>query len=99
MTPRDEFAEALLLVLAPREQAANPKGFTDFNDLATRSVLGQVTRAGTAGEVLAPIVVDRLITEAAATRQRGLAGLADTGRQIEVSLRLPVLTATGVIDV
>ena len=99
MTPRDEFAEALLLVLAPGKQAANPKGFSDFNDLATRSVLGQVTRAGTAGEVLAPIVVDRLITEAAATRQRGLAGLADTGRQIEVSLRLPVLTATGVIDV
>ena len=27
--------------LFPHEQAANPKGFTDFNDLATRSVLGQ----------------------------------------------------------
>lgn len=61
-------------------------------------VLGQVTRAGTAGEVLAPMVVDPLITEAAAARQRGLAVLADTGRQIEVSLRLPVLAATGIIE-
>ncbi len=60
-------------------------------------VLGQVTRGGTAGEVLAPMVVDPLITEAAAARQRGLAVLADTGRQIEVSLRLPVLAATGII--
>lgn len=61
-------------------------------------VLGQVTRAGTAGEVLAPMVVDALITEAAAARQRGLAVLADTGHQIEVSLRLPVLAETGIIE-
>lgn len=61
-------------------------------------VLGQVTRAGTAGDVLAPMVVDALITEAAAARQRGLAVLADTGRQIEVSLRLPVLAETGIIE-
>jgi len=31
----------LLPIFAPGEQATNPKGFTDFNDLATRSVLGQ----------------------------------------------------------
>jgi hypothetical protein len=61
-------------------------------------VLGQVTRAGTAGDVLAPMVVDPLITEAAAARQRGLAVLADTGTQVEVSLRLPVLAATGIIE-
>ena len=61
-------------------------------------VLGQVTRAGTAGNVLAPMVVDPLITEAAAARQRGLAILADTGRQIEVTLRLPVLSETGIIE-
>ncbi len=42
-------------------------------------VLGQVTRAGTAGDILAPMVVDPLITEAAAARQRGLAVLAETG--------------------
>jgi hypothetical protein len=61
-------------------------------------VLGQVTRAGTAGDLLAPMVVDPLITEAAAARQRGLAILADTGRQIEVTLRLPVLAETGILE-
>lgn len=61
-------------------------------------VLGQVTRAGTAGDILAPMVVNALITEAAAARQRGIAVLADTGQQIEVSLRLPVLAETGIIE-
>ena len=61
-------------------------------------VLGQVSRAGTAGDVLAPMVVDTLITEAAAARQRGISVLADTGQQIEVSLRLPVLAETGIIE-
>jgi hypothetical protein len=60
-------------------------------------VLGQVTRTGTAGEILAPMVVDALVTNATAVRQRGIAVLADTGRQIEVSLRLPVLAETGII--
>ena len=61
-------------------------------------VLGQVTRAGTAGNALAPMVVDALITDAVAARQRGIAVLSDTGRQIEVSLRLPVLPETGIIE-
>ena len=61
-------------------------------------VLAQVTRSGTAGEQLAPMVVDALITEAAVARQRGLAVLSDTGRQIEVSLHLPVLLDTGIIE-
>lgn len=60
-------------------------------------VLGQVTRTGTAGEILAPMVVDALVTNATAARQRGIAVLADTGRQIEVSLRLPVLAEIGII--
>ena len=61
-------------------------------------VLAQVTRSGTAGDLLAPMVVDALITEAAVARQRGLAVLSDTGRQIEVSLNLPVLAETGIIE-
>ncbi|MCW2311434.1 hypothetical protein [Rhodoferax antarcticus] len=61
-------------------------------------VLAQVTRSGTAGDLLAPMVVDALITEAAVARQRGLAVLSDTGRQIEVSLNLPVLADTGIIE-
>jgi hypothetical protein len=60
-------------------------------------VLAQVTRSGTAGDVLAPMVVDALVTSATVARQRGIAVLADTGRQIEVSLRLPVLAQTGII--
>ncbi len=61
-------------------------------------VLGQVTRTGTASDVLAPMVVDALITQAAAARQRGVAILSDTGRQVEVTLRLPVLPETGIIE-
>ncbi|MFX3544374.1 hypothetical protein [Ralstonia mannitolilytica] len=77
------------------EKPAYNRVFVSGQDVG---VLGQVTRAGTAGEVLAPMVVDSLITEAAAARQRGIAVLADTGHQIEVSLRLPVLAETGIIE-
>jgi hypothetical protein len=60
-------------------------------------VLGVATRAGTAGDVEAPMVTDALITTAAAARQRALPVLANVGRQAEVSLRLPVLAETGII--
>lgn len=60
-------------------------------------VIGQVTRGGTAGDVLAPMVTDALITDAIAARQRGRTVLSDTGRQALVSLRLPVLAETGII--
>ena len=78
-----------------RELPAYNRVFVSGQDVG---VLGQVTRAGSAGDVLAPMVVDALITEAAAARQRGIAVLADTGQQIEVSLRLPVLAETGIIE-
>lgn len=77
------------------ERPAYNRVFVSGQDVG---VLGQVSRAGTAGDVLAPMVVDALITEAAAARQRGLGVLADTGLQIEVSLRLPVLAETGIIQ-
>ena len=63
----------------------------------TAGVLGEVTRGGTAGNVVAPMVTDSLITHADAARQRGLAVLSDTGTQAHISLRLPVLAETGVI--
>lgn len=63
----------------------------------TAGVLGEVTRGGTAGEVVAPMVTDSLITHADAARQRGRAVLSDTGTQAHISLRLPVLETTGVI--
>ena len=61
-------------------------------------VLGQVTRAGTAGDVLAPMVTDALITDIAAARQRAISIFGATGRSLDVSLSLPVLPATGVIQ-
>lgn len=62
-----------------------------------QGVLGQVTRLGSAGDVVAPMVVDPLITHVDAARQRGLQVLADTGSQAEVALSLPVLPETGLI--
>ncbi|QGW82925.1 hypothetical protein [Variovorax paradoxus] len=61
-------------------------------------VLGQVTRAGAAGGSVAPMVTHPLITNAIAARQRGLAELSNTGRQALVTLRMPVLAETGIIQ-
>lgn len=60
-------------------------------------VLGQVTRAGTAGDRVAPMVTHALATHSDAVEQRGLAVLSDTGAQANVSLRLQVLPETGLI--
>lgn len=60
--------------------------------------MGQVSRAGTAGDVLAPMVTDPLITHADAARARGGAVLAAGGRQAAITLRLPVLPETGILD-
>ncbi len=61
-------------------------------------VLAQVTRDGTAGDLIAPMVTDALITHVDAGRQRGLSILANVGRQAIQTLRLPVLDETGVIE-
>ena len=61
-------------------------------------VLGFVKRAGTAGDMNAPMVTDALITHADAARMRGAAILADTGIVSTISLSLPVLALTGVIE-
>jgi hypothetical protein len=60
-------------------------------------VLGQATRGGTAGDMLAPMVTDALITDATVARQRATSILADTGRIANVQLKLPVLPETGII--
>lgn len=62
-----------------------------------QGVLAEVTRTGTAGNSVAPMVTDALITHADAARQRALAVLADTGAQARVTLTLPVLAETGLI--
>ncbi|WP_291604127.1 hypothetical protein [Comamonas sp.] len=60
-------------------------------------VFGPITRAGTAGDLIAPQVTHALITDSTVHRQRGLAELANTGRQALVSLSMQVLPETGVI--
>lgn len=63
----------------------------------SNGVAGQVTRAGTAGDVVAPQVTHSLMTHVTGVRQRGLPELANTGRQAQVSLRTQVLPETGII--
>lgn len=60
-------------------------------------VRGDITRSGTAGDNAAPMVVHPLMTHADAAIQRGIAELSNTGRQAHVSLRMPVLSETGLI--
>ena len=60
-------------------------------------VLGQITRAGTGGDVVAPMITDPLITHADGARARGRPVLADTGRQARITLELPILPETGII--
>lgn len=64
----------------------------------SQGVLGQVTLLGSAGDLVAPMVTDPLITTAVPARLRGLAVLGNTGRQADVRLRLPVLAETGIIQ-
>lgn len=60
-------------------------------------VAGFVTRAGTLGEQVAEQVIHPLITDGTAQRMRGLAELANTGRQEHVTIGLQVLPQTGLI--
>jgi hypothetical protein len=62
-----------------------------------QGVTGQITRAGTAGDLVAEMVTDALTTHIDAASQRGRAVLSDTGDQALVTLRLPVLEETGLI--
>lgn len=57
----------------------------------------QIRRAGTAGDLAAPTLVDPLASDPVMARQRGLRVLGDTGRQAIISVRLSVLAETGII--
>lgn len=63
-----------------------------------QGITGHVVRSGTAGDAIAPMVVDGLITHADAARERGRAILADTGKQAMVTLELPMFNAPGLIE-
>ena len=61
-------------------------------------VMGDLTRTGTAGDVLKqPMVVHPLITTIGAAKARAIAELAESGRQLKHKMTLPVLAETGVI--
>lgn len=60
-------------------------------------VLVDATRTGTAGDLEKTMVTDQLITHVDAGRQRAIAEIGTAGRSALVSLKLPVLDATGVI--
>lgn len=79
------------------EWANKPRYNRVFVSGESVGVLGQVTRAGTAGDVLAQGIVDPLITHVDAARQRGLSVLSNVGRTANISLRMPVLPETGII--
>ena len=64
----------------------------------SQGVIGRVFREGTAGNELAPMIVDPLITHVDAARQRGISVLGETGRIANVSLRVPVLPELGIIE-
>lgn len=79
---------------------------TDINAVyvsgTAQGVLALVKRTGTAGDKLAAMVADPLITHADAARQRGLSVLGAAGNKYHVRLELPVLTGLGqpgVLDV
>lgn len=63
-----------------------------------QGLVARVVRSGTAGDLLAPMIVDPLITHADAARERGRAVLADVGRQALVTLELPMLPNIGLLD-
>lgn len=61
------------------------------------SLLARVKRAGSAGDILAQMITDDLTTHTDAARQRGLAILADAGRQARQTITLPILVAGGIL--
>lgn len=96
LTPDFELPSSVVAVEGIEWQRKAPYNRVNVSGTSA-GVLGEVTRAGTAGDVVAPMVTHPLITHADAARQRGLAVLGDTGQQARISLRLPVLEETGVI--
>ncbi|MFC4161954.1 hypothetical protein [Chitinimonas lacunae] len=58
-------------------------------------IIGHVRRHGTAGDLIAPDIADTLITHVDVARQRGLAALAATGPQADITLQLPMLADLG----
>lgn len=71
--------------------AVNPLYNKVFVRGEQQGVMCGVRRTGTAGDVIAPDIVDALITDNQAARMRGTAELADSGYKDDISITLPVM--------
>lgn len=60
-------------------------------------ILARVFRSGTAGDQLAPTVVDELITHVDAARSRGKAILGNTGKHSRITLEMPMVADVGLL--
>lgn len=97
LTPDFELPSAVVTVEGVEWQRKAPYDRVYVSGTTSSGVIGQVTRGGTAGGAVAPMVTHPLITHATAARQRGIAELGDTGQQAQINLTLPVLSETGLI--
>lgn len=61
-------------------------------------VIGHVKIAGTAADLVAPMVTHPLITHADAARQRGVSILGRGGRRAQMQISLPILPELGVVN-
>jgi hypothetical protein len=75
----------------------NPEYNRVFVGGVSAGVFGPFTRAGTAGDLIAPQITHSLITAPEAHRQRGLAELSRGGPRIDRTLNLQVLPETGIL--
>lgn len=92
--------DALITEGVERKDGADINGV--YVSGTSAGVLAMVKRTATAGDKLAAMVTDPLITHVDAARQRGLSILGAAGHKFAVSLDLPVLTGAGqpgVLDV
>ena len=92
--------DALITESVERKDGANINAV--YVSGTTAGLLALVKRTGTAGDALASMITDPLITHVTAARQRGLSVLGAAGHKYAVSLDLPVLTGAGqpgVLDV
>lgn len=59
---------------------------------AAGGVIGQIVRAGTAGDLLAAQITDPLMTDVVAVRQRGIVPLADSALRWRQEVSVPLIT-------
>lgn len=97
LTPDIELPSALVTVegIAWSRKPDYDRVFVHGSDIG--GVLVEATLLGAAGELTAPAIVDPLITDVIAGRQRARSVLGDTGNQAQVSLRVPLLPELGIV--